>query len=76
MLSNLFLYQKGGKYLKIEEIPREDKEARLKDEIEKFQSTRKDFKSKIELFQADKAERQKNMFAEIEKKLKRSVDKE
>ena len=62
-------------HLKIEEIPREDKEARLKDEIEKFQSTRKDFKSKIELFQADKAERQKNMFAEIEKKLKRSVEK-
>lgn len=61
-------------HLKIEEIPKEDREARLKDEIEKFQNTRKDFKSKIDLFQADKAERRKNMFAEIEKKLKRTVE--
>ncbi len=61
-------------HLKIEDIPKEDKDARLKDEIEKFQNTRKDFKSKIESFQADKAERRKSMFAEIEKKLKRTVE--
>jgi len=60
-------------HLKIEEIPR-GKDTSIQEEIEKFQSSRKDFKQKIESFQAEKAERQKTMFAEIEKKLKRNVE--
>ncbi len=60
-------------HLKIEEISR-DKDTSIQEEIEKFQSSRKDFKQKIESFQAEKAERQKTMFAEIEKKLKRNVE--
>ncbi|HAO23494.1 MAG: hypothetical protein BWK80_05785 [Desulfobacteraceae bacterium IS3] len=60
-------------YLKIEEISR-DKDTSIQEEIEKFQNSRKDFKQKIESFQAEKAERQKTMFAEIEKKLKRNVE--
>jgi hypothetical protein len=62
-------------HLKIEEIPR-DKASSLQEEVEKFQSSRKDFKLKIESFQSEKAERQKVMFAEIEKKLKRNVEPE
>lgn len=60
-------------HLKIEEIPR-DKDTSIQEEIEKFQSSRKDFKQKIESFQAERAERQKTVFAEIEKKLKRNVE--
>jgi len=62
-------------HLKIEEIPRDEKEKSLKQEIEKFQNTKKELKQKIESFQAEKTEKQKQLFAEIESKLKKKLDK-
>jgi hypothetical protein len=61
-------------HLKIEEIPRGEQGTSLREEIEKFQNTKKEFEQKIEAFQAEKAERQKNLFAEIESKLKKSAE--
>lgn len=61
-------------HLKIEEIPRGEKGTSLQEEIEKFQNTKKEFEQKIEAFQAEKAERQKNLFAEIENKLKKNAE--
>jgi DNA-binding IscR family transcriptional regulator len=57
-------------HLKIEEIPRGIVESKLEEELKKFQSSKKDLSKKIELFQTEQAEKQKNLFAELEKKLK------
>ncbi|RLC14280.1 MAG: hypothetical protein DRI57_14735 [Deltaproteobacteria bacterium] len=61
-------------HLKIEEIPRGEQGTSLQEEVEKFQNTKKEFEQKIEAFQAEKAERQKNLFAEIESKLKKNAE--
>ena len=62
-------------HLKIEEIPRDKKEDKLEDALKKFKDSKKDFSKKIESFQAKQAEKQKALFAELEKKLKKGSDK-
>ncbi len=57
-------------HLKIEEIPRGTGESKLEEELKKFQSSKKGLSKKIELFQAKQSEKQKNLFAQLEKKLK------
>ena len=57
-------------HLKIEEIPRGAGESKLEEELKKFQNGKKGLSKKIELFQAKQAEKQKNLFAQLEKKLK------
>ena len=57
-------------HLKIEEIPRGTGGSKLEEELKKFQSSKKDLSKKIELFKAEQAEKQKNLFAKLEKKLK------
>ena len=57
-------------HLKIEEIPRGAGKSKLEEELKKFQSSKKGLSKKIELFQAEQAEKQKNLFAKLEKKLK------
>jgi len=61
-------------HLKIEDIPRGDKVSGLEEELKKFQSSRKDFTKEIESFQAKQAKKQKDLFAELEKKLKQKPD--
>ena len=61
-------------HLKIEDIPRGDKVSGLEEELKKFQSSRKDFTKKIESFQAKQVKKQKDLFAELEKKLKQKTD--
>ena len=56
-------------HLKIEEIPRGEGESKLEEELKKFQSSKKDLSKKIELLKAKHAEKQKNLFAELKKKL-------
>ena len=62
-------------HLKIEEIPREEKRDKFKEELKKFQSDRNKFAQKIESFQAEQAKKKKNLFAELEDKLKKGSDK-
>ena len=57
-------------HLKIEEIPRGAGESKLEEELKKFQNGKKGLSKKIELFQAKQSEKQKNLFAQLEKKLK------
>jgi hypothetical protein len=61
-------------HLKIEDIPRGDKVSGLEEDLKKFKSSRKDFTKKIESFQAKQAKKQKDLFAELEKKLKQETD--
>ena len=58
-------------HLKIEEIPKNEPGTSIRQEIEKFQSTQKNFKEKIEAFQAKKEEDKRSLFAQIEENLKK-----
>jgi len=62
-------------HLKIEEIPKGKKEDNLEESLKAFQNSRKDFTRKIESFQAEQAKKQKDLFAELEKKLKKGSNK-
>ncbi len=62
-------------HLKIEEIPKGTKGSKLEEEIKKFQSTKKDYSEKIESIQTKQAEKKKSLFAELEKKLKKDLEK-
>ena len=57
-------------HLKIEEIPRDEEQSKLEEELEKFRKDREDLSNKVKSFQTENAERQKKLFADLEKKLK------
>lgn len=62
-------------HLAIEKIPKTEKVSKLEQELQKFKNTKKDYTKKIESFQTEQADRKKNLFAELEKKLKQGLDK-
>ena len=62
-------------HLKIEDIPRGESDSGFEDELKKFQDDRKAFTRKIEDFQAQQKQKQEDLFAEMEKKLKQELDK-
>ena len=62
-------------HLKIEDIPRGESENNFEEELKKFQDNRKAFSQKIETFQAEQKQKKKDLFAEMEKKLKKELDK-
>ncbi|MGD2029361.1 MAG: hypothetical protein PVG86_05415 [Desulfobacterales bacterium] len=62
-------------HLKIEEIPKGKKEGKLEESLKEFQNSKKEFSRKIESFQAKQAKKQKDLFAELEKKLKKGSKK-
>jgi len=62
-------------HLKIEEIPKGKKEDDLEESLKAFQNSRKDFTQKIESFQAKQAKKQRDLFAELEEKLKKGSNK-
>lgn len=62
-------------HAKIEEIRRGEKEDKLETALKKFQDSKKNFTKKIESIQAKQVKKQKDLFAEIEKKLKKESDK-
>jgi len=62
-------------HLKIEEISRDKKEDKLGETLKKFQNSKKDFTREIESFQARQAKKQKDLFAGLEKKLKKESNK-
>jgi hypothetical protein len=62
-------------HLKLEDLPRTDPENKLEDDLKKFQDTQKAFSRKIESFQAQQKQKRKDIFAEMEKKLKEELEK-
>ena len=62
-------------HLKIEEISRDKKEDKLGEALKEFQNSKKDFTREVESFQAKQAKKQKDLFAELEEKLKKESDK-
>ena len=62
-------------HLKLEELPRCEPENKFEDDLKKFQETQKAFSSKIESFQTQQKQKKKDLFAEMEKKLKEELEK-
>ena len=62
-------------HLRIEDIPRGEAEKNFEDELKKFQESQKAISQKIESFQAKQKQKKKDLFAEMEKKLKQELDK-
>ena len=62
-------------HLKLEDLPRGEPENKLEDDLKKFQDTQKAFSRKIESFQARQKQKKKDLFAEMEKKLKEELEK-
>ncbi len=62
-------------HLKIEEIPRDADETQMEAELQKFKESQKALSEKIESIHAKQAQKKKNLFAEMEKKLKQELDK-
>ena len=60
---------------KLEDIPRGELGRKLEDEVKKFQDHQRAFTQKIETLKAEQAGKKKNLFAEMEKKLKEELDK-
>ncbi len=62
-------------HLKLEQIPRGKQDSRIEKELARFQSNREDMDKKIKSFQSEQVQRQKDLFAELEKKLKTGLEK-
>ncbi len=62
-------------HLKLESLPRDEPENKMKDDLKKFQDTQKSFSRKIESFQAQQKQKKKDLFTEMEKKLKKELEK-
>jgi hypothetical protein len=62
-------------HCKIEEIPRGEIGRRLEEEVKKFQDHQKTITRRVESLQAEQAGKKKNLFAEMEKKLKEEIEK-
>jgi hypothetical protein len=61
-------------HLKLEDIPRGDSGRKIEEEVKKFQDMQRAFMQKIESLQAERAGKKKNLFAEMEKKLKEEME--
>ncbi len=61
-------------HIKIEEISRGETESRIEEELKKFQRSKKDITNKIESIQAQQSQKKKDLFAELEKNLKKGLD--
>jgi hypothetical protein len=63
-------------HLKIEDLPRGVPESNFEDELKKFKANRQAFSQKVETFQAQQKQKKKDLFAEMEKKLKEELEKD
>jgi hypothetical protein len=63
-------------HLKLEELPREQEAGQLDDALKKFQSERDKLTQKVESIKEMQAQKRKDLFAGLEKKLKKDLSKE
>ena len=62
-------------HLKLEALPREAQTDRLQDELNRFQEAQKGLTSKVETIRAEQARKKKDLFSEMEKKLRQEIEK-
>jgi hypothetical protein len=59
----------------LETLPREDQTDGLQVELDRFQETQKGLASKVENIRAEQARKKKDLFSEMEKKLRQEIEK-
>jgi hypothetical protein len=64
-----------GDHLAIEALPRGGEESRLEQELKKFQHGKGVMQDKVASIKAEQARKKQDLFAEIEKKLKKKIEK-
>ncbi len=57
-------------YLALENLPMEDQGASMAEEVERFQKNRQKLSSEVESFKQKQAQKQKDLFSKLEKKIK------
>jgi hypothetical protein len=64
-----------GNHLAIEELPRDNEESRLEQELKKFQKGRDAMQEKVASIKAQQDQKKQDLFAQIEKQLKAKMEK-
>jgi hypothetical protein len=59
-------------HLKLEDISKDQSESKLDEELKKFKTGRKEIEKRVESIKAEQEQKQKELFAELEKKLKKA----
>ena len=62
-------------HLKLEEIPAQEEEDRLGAALKEFQTSRQQHSQKVAAIRKDQQARKKNLFADLEKQLKKNLNK-
>jgi hypothetical protein len=62
-------------HLKLEDLPRTAQPDRLQNELDRFQQAQKGLTSKVENIRAEQERKRKDLFSEMEKKLRREIEK-
>ncbi len=62
-------------HLKLEDLPREATADRMQAELDRFQEAQKGLTRKVESIRAEQARKKKDLFSEVEKKLREAIDK-
>jgi len=63
-------------HLKLEDIPKIPVESKIEQELKKFQTSKKQITRKIESIKSEQAKKKQDLFAEIEQKLKKKLNKD
>jgi hypothetical protein len=63
-------------HLAIEDLPRDTEESRLEQELKKFKEGKDTMKEKVASIKAQQDQKKQDLFAEIEKKLKKKMEKQ
>ncbi len=60
-------------HLKLEKLPRESETSQLDNELKKFRAERSKISKKVEDFKEQQAQKQKDLFSELQKQLKKEL---
>ena len=60
-------------HLKLEDIPKGASESKLDEELKRFKSSKKDLEKRVESIKSEQDKKQKQLFADIEEKLKKQL---
>jgi uncharacterized protein YlxW (UPF0749 family) len=63
-------------HMQLEALPRESESSQLDDELKKFQAKRDKLSKKVEDFKEQQAQKQKDLFSELQKQLKKELKKD
>lgn len=61
-------------HLKLEDLPKEISESKLDEELKKFKSNKKEIEKRVESIKTEQDKKQKQLFADIEKKFKKDLE--